>query len=355
MKKFLIFLSVLVALFYLAIALAVGPLTRRAIERAIREDHKHGLDILEIKFKRAYPSSFKSITWTGGFARLHFLSGDEFMKKREFVISVDKMTLKLKNLGHRKFGIRATGLNIKTLSGEGEDLESFDYVEGQNLEIKFVLDFFHPKTIAEQARVWSKGLGDLLIKGRTAWPVEFSGAIFAQLHNKTYKVRLSVRPEGNEYALMMYESDLKNMASKLQERITDAEIKLISKYPLRAPSLLKISDYAFNAAVAAHKKQEDVSENTYRHVVWSYRLTRQYGEVFAKMVTDAHENQTEEADSDIDQRNNAVGRNYAKEGIPESAILGRLLTDPGAVLDASEWPKMKHRKLAEPRLRTPPS
>ncbi len=353
MKKFLIVLFSAVLVFYLLLAAAVRPLVLKAVELAMREDEKHKVQISELKFRNAYLSSLRSVTVSGISVKFRFLSGDEFLEHREFNISLNKAVFALRNLKQRKFGLQLSGLSVRTVE-DNEDRNKLEYVEGQNLEIKFVLDFLHPETISEQMKNWSKGMGDLLLKGKTNWPVEFSGATYISFHDKPIPVRMSVQKRGDEYALIIYEKDIKDMAAKMNEQITNAEINLITKYPLRAPALLKLSDYAFRAAQEAHLKQSDVSENTYRHVVWSYRLTRQYGEVFAKEVTDAHEATDLEGDRDIDLRNNAVGRSYAKEGIPESSILNRLLTDPGAVLDESEWPKMKYRTLAEPHKRTVP-
>ena len=50
-------------------------------------------------------------------------------------------------------------------------------------------------------------------------------------------------------------------------------------------------------------------------------------------MTDAHEAAAgnTEADRRMDQNNNAVGRRYAGEGLEESQILGRVLSDPDVV------------------------
>jgi hypothetical protein len=348
MKKFLIVLASLIVLFYLTLSLALKPLTAKAIAIALRDDEKHGVKISELTFKNAYVSSYKGLTWSALSAKFQFISNDKFLEKRQFEVSLDKLTLRLKNLKQRKFGLKVDGLDVKTIQLEDEEKDKLEYVEGQNLEIKFVLDFLNPSTIPNQVKSWIKGLGDLMLTGRTTWPVEFSGATYITFRGQPAKIRLSVKREGDLYALVMYQQDLKSLASRMREQVTDAEIDLIAKYPLRAPALLKLSDYASKAAAEANKKEPDVSENTYRHVVWSYLLTRQYGERFAIEVTNAHEATDNEGDRDIDLRNNLVGRSYALKGMPEKSILARLLTDPNAVLDASEWPKMKYRKFADP-------
>lgn len=346
-KKILLSVLAVIAVFYLVLTFSVRPLTEKAVRLALREGKKQGVDVSELDFREAYLESPNSIAWAGINGRFRFVSRGEELKNREFQISVDRIILKFKNLKQRKFGVSASGLSIRTSEAEGGKLE---YIEGQDLDIKFVLDFFHPRTIPHQMRAWAKGLGDLLTSGKTVWPVEFSGTTYFAFHGKPARARLSVKKEGDEYRLVMYEQDLKDVARQFGEHVTDAEVNLTARYPLRAPKLLRISDYAAKAAAAAAKGQPELSQNCYRHVIWSYLLTKEYGADFAKQVTDAHEDGPDiEGDRDIDLRNNEVGRRFALEKIPETAVRSRLLTDKWAVLNAAYWPKVQHRKPPKPR------
>ena len=78
-----------------------------------------------------------------------------------------------------------------------------------------------------------------------------------------------------------------------------------------------------------------VPEGSYRHILWNYLLTRQFGAEFAKKVTDAHEIGDREGESDaihrVDFHNNAIGIRYALEGIPEAEVLPRVLSDRNVV------------------------
>ncbi|WP_238314615.1 DUF6973 domain-containing protein, partial [Methylobacterium crusticola] len=81
-----------------------------------------------------------------------------------------------------------------------------------------------------------------------------------------------------------------------------------------------IKDYAETTAHNAHAKDRTIPEDAYRHVLWSYLLTKEFGPAFASRVTDAHEqgptgNTPKERKQDY--HNNAVGRRYAREGISQ--------------------------------------
>ena len=116
---------------------------------------------------------------------------------------------------------------------------------------------------------------------------------------------------------------------------TESEIEVVADYPLRAPQLLRIKDKAEDTSEAAAKSNSLVPEDAYRHILWSFLLTKEYGGDFARRVTDAHEvpeNDTRAlADFTMDIANNAVGRRYAKIGIPENSILTTLMNDSDVV------------------------
>lgn len=345
LRRVTFYTLVVVFIFYAVIAVAVTPLSHRALDMISDKADKIGMKLHKIYFESVVISSPIELTWKEAVAQVTFPDKEFFLSGKVISVSAEKFSLRIKNLQKRKFGLNIQGLTLQIVDQAEED--PMEYIEGQNLELKFELHSMKPDEISKQAKNWANGLSDLLIYGKTTWPITFSGATHLTFRGKPARVRLSVHPEGDHYALSLYRQDLNELAKRLVEPITEAELDLISKYPLRAPALLKISDYAALSARAASKKIPTVSENCYRHVLWSYLLTKQFGVEFAKTLTDAHEAATVdgEGDRDIDLRNNEVGRSYALEKIPEASILPRLLTDPRAVLNAKEWPKMKNAKL----------
>ena len=116
--------------------------------------------------------------------------------------------------------------------------------------------------------------------------------------------------------------------------MTDAEIDVLADNPVRVPKLNKIRDHARSVSHKAYGGDPTVPEDAYRHTLWSFTLTNEYGPEFAQTVTDAHEigaTWNTEADHRMDYNNNKVGRDYAKAGVPESDILKRVLEDPAVI------------------------
>ncbi|MBL4576492.1 MAG: hypothetical protein JKY51_10430 [Opitutaceae bacterium] len=85
-------------------------------------------------------------------------------------------------------------------------------------------------------------------------------------------------------------------------------------------------------ALKASQGERQFPKDAYRHVLWSFLLTKQFGGESAEMVTDAHEVGATYESSPLairmDYHNNAVGRRYAGSGIKEEELLSLVLTGP---------------------------
>ena len=143
----------------------------------------------------------------------------------------------------------------------------------------------------------------------------------------------TIRDNHGYYRLMVNKEFFKSAAWLMAENLTDAESDLLSLSPFKVPELLKIMHYARQES-EKYKKDKNIPEDAYRHVLWSFLLTKKYGPVFAKKVTDAHEigdDTNTEADHRMDYNNNEVGRRYALENYKKNEILYRLLNDPAVI------------------------
>ncbi|MEO2047299.1 MAG: hypothetical protein ABGX16_12085 [Pirellulales bacterium] len=53
--------------------------------------------------------------------------------------------------------------------------------------------------------------------------------------------------------------------------------------------MLKINDDAETISSVARQENDAVPQDTYRHILWSFMLTQEYGAKLAEQVGDAHE------------------------------------------------------------------
>jgi hypothetical protein len=252
-----------------------------------------------------------------------------------------KIVLSLESLLYRTFLMTVEGLNLAlnnkySMSRSEEDRPAWGRVEVRGLTLFFQLDFLKPWEISSQLSWIFKNIVDLLNEGRCSLALTFSGVSTFSVRGKPFTAELRTELEDWETIIVMDEADVRVISQEfdLRKPLTSAEVKLLSRNPLRAPRLIKIKQFARAVSTGEHEKDPAVPEDAYRHVLWSYLLTREYGPDFAKKVTDAHEegrtgNTRDERLMDIN--NNRVGRDYAKSGYPETSILALLMYNPEVI------------------------
>jgi hypothetical protein len=190
-------------------------------------------------------------------------------------------------------------------------------------------------TFAELA----ESIRELLTTGATAREVSLGARVHLRVRGIELSGRLVTERTGGRSVLRLERDDVEAMAARYERPLTGAEKTVLAEYPLRAVALLRIKEYSERLAAAlARNDSTAYGEDFSRHVIWSYWLSRVFGESFAERVTDAHEegdtgNTAAERAQDL--ANNAVGRRYAMTGMSESQVLKTIRTDPSIVRSAN--------------------
>jgi hypothetical protein len=116
---------------------------------------------------------------------------------------------------------------------------------------------------------------------------------------------------------------------------------------LWASKALRITDEARGISLEAFRRDPHIPEDAFRHVWWSYHLTKAFGPEFSKELTDAHEFRSDsqemgstvrniETNHAMDYHNNKIGSDYALQGYPEGSLLERTMKDPDVIRSPSE-------------------
>ncbi len=338
MKKvliaFLIIVCVLTLIFYFALGRILDVASRVAIRYLIAEIEPRGIQIDQAGFGSVSVHLPNGATWK----KLH-LSGkvalrDLPLSGRSFDFKLNELTIGLDNFAERIFFIKAKGLDALLKERPEENSTEIppggDHLIGDYLATKFKFDFTHPNEALPMAAALAQDLLGLLLNGRCSTFVEFSGAMNFTMNDKAVQTDFQVERRGNESVLILDPESLEKLSSELKERLNQIEISLLSENSLKAPQLLRISLHAQHAAEKAHEKNPAVSEDAYRHVLWSYLLTKEFGPEFAAQATDAHERgDREESDGErrMDTNNNMIGREYAQKGYHELQVVELVLED----------------------------
>lgn len=183
----------------------------------------------------------------------------------------------------------------------------------------------------ETIRVISQELVTFLKEGKTSIPFFFDGHIGFSVNRKQYQVKLESEKHGEETQLVLDSENLELVLKSISSDFTKDEIQVVAAYPFRAPLLIELKDEARKIAADAYTLDSNVPEDAYRHIVWSYKLTKAFDAEFAKQVTDAHEAgkfRNEKAEKEKDLFNNSLGIAYALKGVQESELLSKVMNDP---------------------------
>jgi hypothetical protein len=170
--------------------------------------------------------------------------------------------------------------------------------------------------VRESGELILKKLNTLFKENSIPDEVDFSGDALLILDGREIRINMyTERKEGRTF-LFFNKDDLLAAAEKFENfNLSEEEAILLSQYPARTLHILKITRDAQRISEKERSRYNDFPDDAFKHVYWSYHLTRTFGPEFAREITDAHEtmpNNTPEQRK-MDFHNNEVGRNLASE------------------------------------------
>ena len=273
MKKFMVGLVIFLVGVGVGVYFAAGMLVEKAAGRALEyfvsSAPNYGFELSDAGFQSAGLASPNSVALKNFAGRIKVLKKNVSTSGQELLLVSDELILKIDNLGERFFFLEAKGFQITTEK---------DRLAADEFRVRFRLAFQDKGEALSDIKNLMKGLGDFIMEGRGALDIYFSGQSLFPLKGKERSARLSVEKKGGWSVLLMDKDDLRIISEDMEEKLADAEIDVVSQYPLKAPRLLRIRDNAQITARDAHHADELVPEDAYRHVLWSFLLTNAYGE-----------------------------------------------------------------------------
>ncbi|MCG6534332.1 MAG: hypothetical protein L7F78_06495 [Syntrophales bacterium LBB04] len=368
MKKLAVFLISLILIsgmgLYVASGAILAMVSTKVLDYITANVKLANIEYTRPSFNGTSLSSWNAVTWADVSLNAKLVRDEALKTSEDITLHVGEMTISIEDFAMHRIRLSLGGLNAVTRGKLLNDdvTGAVNRMEGGYLEIPLNLAGFGTRDILAELNVLKEEIQRFSVLGVTSIPISFSATEKFDIQGKACEAKFSVIQEGDAYRLVMDKNDLVKIAATITgQKPNPIDITVIAHNPLKAPYLLKVRDKASVTAQLAAQQDPKVPEDAYRHTLWSYLLTKMYGEQFAKEVTDAHEAYADEeeinkaglltfsAASYQDLVNNAVGRQYAAMGYPESGILERVLTDPAIIRDnevkkrfnALEYEKLK--------------
>jgi len=321
-----------------AVAWVQNDFSLRAVTHIRKEAASHGVKLRGLEFRCSGLASPNTLRWKNINAQIEITSSGTFSKKRSFAVKVRRMDVAWIGLFPPLFEIRTSGMRVQsTMVAEalGENRGPAENIDQGMMRFQTVYTFWNPRKARREAGALFSHLLDLMRRGKTPLLLDFKAVVSFEIRGVPLQAAMESRRIQGVTFLRMPVQDLILVSSVLDEGLTSQEIRILSENPMLAPQLLQIRNYARSTAYRAGKHDASVPKDAYRHVLWSYLLTREFGEAFSEKVTRAHEIDAvldnTAAQSHMDFNNNEVGRRYAQLGYAESTLLTRLKKDPAVI------------------------
>ena len=331
MRKLIFFLLIVIIVLLVPVTFKLSNnlivnYSHKAVQIVNRKESFQGINIKNLRFANVELLSFNKCIWRDITLQAVFKKKYDFLSSTSFDIHVESMEIILQDVFTKQFLLIVNG--ITATGGHQAGLKK------GRLQIAFEFDFIRPDTTRIQIYELFERITAIVKNGRTNVPLDFSGISSFTINNEPVRAMITTKQDIDGYYLLVVNKEFfQTTAWLMADNITDDEAAILSVNPFKLPKLLEIMNSAKKES-EKYKNSKDIPEDAYRHVLWSYLLTMEYGPQFAKKITDAHEkgdSTNSEADHKMDYNNNAIGRAYALKQYKKEHILTILLRDPKVI------------------------
>ncbi len=262
----------------------------------------------------------------------------EFSGRRTVSVKLRRLTLAPAGIFPLAVTLRGSGLQMAShvladVLDEPHDQEEF--IQQGVFRLRFEPGLENPRRLRRKLGGLFQDTLKLVYLGEARLDLTLSAVALFKMHRETFKIPMKSEKRSGRIFVTMPAGDLQRLSQSLDERLTPQELSVLSERPFLAPQLFKIRNTARHEAYQAKKKNPAIPKDAYRHVLWSYLLTREFGERIAQEVTDAHEKDqvvaSTQAQHEMDYHNNRIGRGYAKKNVPQNTLLEKVLTDTAVI------------------------
>lgn len=245
------------------------------------------------------------------------------------------ITIRFADFRNPSFFFSLSDFSLFIHANEGDDRKTFGKLENGFLKTRIPL---YLKTPEESAREILTEIKILFNENKTPMDFEIEADVFLGIDDKEIKVRLFTDRIGTITYLKFNDRDIFEAAKSFDLDLSVKEAEIIANHPGKVPGMIKITRDAKKYSMFEKSKHKTFPEDAYRHIYWSYHLTRAFGPELAKEITDAHETEigNTEKEHQMDYHNNEVARNYAKEILSTDEIINRVLHSPEIIRDPNE-------------------
>lgn len=296
---------------------------RAVIELKPRLEQK-GIIIEHFDYSNVRINSYNSCAITD--INLNFYLNKMMYGKESFKAKFDAKSI---NIRFADFSNPSLFFTVKDFSvfieaDENNSKKTFGKLENGYLQSRIPIYLKAPEASARELLTEVKTLFN---ENKTPFDLKIEVDVLLGIDEKEIKVGLfSERIDSMTY-IKFNDEDIMKAAVDFDLDLAEKEAEIIANYPSKVPAMIKITRDAKKFSKNEKRKDRSFPEDAYRHIYWSYNLSREFGTDLAKEITDAHETAPGNTENErlMDYRNNEVGRNYSRHKISDEEIKRRVL------------------------------
>jgi hypothetical protein len=335
-KWFIVSLALILIIIYYTGGFIARELVKYGLEYAEPELQNHGITVRQFDYGNVTLFSLKSILIKD--VNLRFDLEKEIYGKKSFSAEFfsESIIIRLTNVKDPTFKLTFKDFDLYIQTNEENPDRPFGKFENAYWKGEAPIKLYNVK---ESGELIVGKLKTLFQDNSIPDPIEFRGDALLSLDGNPFKLRIHTRRIDNRTYLKLDKNDILEASKDYPDvELSEEEADLISQYPARALHILKITRDARRLSKKKESEQEGFPEDAFKHIYWSYHLTRTFGSDFAKEITDAHEtlpNNTPQQRK-MDFHNNEVGRNLASRNISVDDLENIVLTSSDVIRSPNE-------------------
>lgn len=331
-------------IFFLLLAIAAGAAyaLNEYIAKAITQRSIKGVQAvaaardttLTMRFSGAEFHGVGTIACDGLEGRVRLAKSVGSVNRSTFTFAAKQVVVSVRNPFTGRVKVSIAGGLISAY--DANDMPTGERVANLNGEFDL---FVNLRDRAETGRMIASEFQRLAREGWVDFPARVDAVAEFRVGPQDHQVAIRSSSDGRKTTVILDRDDVALLGQSYTHPLTDAEIDLVSQNPVRARRLLDLAERSISTAISFRREQKDFPYDAFRHVYWSWLLTREFGPVFSEKVTDAHEvGATYEAGAAarrMDIHNNSVGRAYGLANVPEHELVDRVYNDPNVIRSLS--------------------
>jgi hypothetical protein len=293
-----------------------------------------GLDFEELLYKDVTIRSLRSLSIND--VNLNFTLDKEIYGRKSYHSSFQAKSIVINLISIQEaeitFSLNDFSLHIEP--DESTERQTFGEFEKAHFSSSIPISLRTPERSAKDILLQVESL----FQQNKAFGLSLSGTAKIFIGEERVKLALKTIDKRDSAYLQFDQADILQAAKTFDLELAEKEAEVISNHPSLVPDMMRITGDARQKSRAYRSRDKSFPEDAFRHVYWSYHLTREFGYTIAKQITDAHETAPGNTANEraMDYHNNEIARALANTKLSEAQIVNLVLTSNDIIRQPAE-------------------